>query len=131
MDTQKSFDAETSDVKTKLLYASPVEACKLMNSDMKGLTQSEAGRRLETYGKNELPKKKQDSLLKKLLANFTSLMALLLWGGGIMAIVSGAPELGIAIFCVNLINGLFLFFKNLKQKKQRTPCRKCFLPMPA
>ena len=79
MDTQKSFDAETSDVKTKLLYASPVEACKLMNSDMKGLTQSEAGRRLETYGKNELPKKKQDSLLKKLLANFTSLMALLLW----------------------------------------------------
>lgn len=117
MDTQKSFDAETSDVKTKLLYASPVEACKLMNSDMKGLTQSEAGRRLETYGKNELPKKKQDSLLKKLLANFTSLMALLLWGGGIMAIVSGAPELGIAIFCVNLINGLFSFFQEFKAEK--------------
>ena len=57
MDTQKSFDAETSDVKTKLLYASPVEACKLMNSDMKGLTQSEAGRVWKHTEKMNCPKR--------------------------------------------------------------------------
>ena len=56
-------------------------------------------------------------MLKKLLANFTSLMALLLWGGGLMAILSGALELGIAIFCVNLINGLFSFFQEFKAER--------------
>ena len=88
-----------------------------MNSNMRGLTQAEAEARLRQYGKNELPPPKQASLLKKLLANFTSLMALLLWGGGVMAILSGAPELGVAIFCVNLINGLFSYFQEFKAEK--------------
>ena len=99
-----------NDKKSKILYANPVEACRLMDSDMRGLSQEEADRRLEQYGKNELAQKKKDSMLKKLLANFTSLMAILLWAGGIMAIVSGSPQLGISIFCVNLINGFFSFF---------------------
>ena len=56
-------------------------------------------------------------MLKKLLANFTRLMAILLWAGGIMAIVSGSPQLGISIFCVNLINGFFSFFQEFKAEK--------------
>ena len=99
------------DIKEKILTARPAEACRLMGSDMRGLSQAEAEARLEQFGKNELAQKKKESMLKKLLANFTSLMALLLWGGGLMAILSGALELGIAIFCVNLINGLFSFFQ--------------------
>lgn len=34
-----------------------------------------------------------------------------------MAILSGALELGIAIFCVNLINGLFSFFQEFKAER--------------
>ena len=114
MDTKVT---EVSVVKDKILYVDPLEACRLMDSTMRGLSEEEAQRRLAQYGKNELEQKKQDSLLKKLLANFTSLMALLLWAGGIMAFLSGAPELGIAICCVNLINGFFSFFQEFKAEK--------------
>ena len=108
---KNEFDVGAVDAKDNILYVSPVEACRLAKSDMRGLSEEEAARRLAYYGKNELEQKKQKSLWKKLLANFTSLMALLLWGGGAMAILSGAPELGISIFCVNLINGFFSFFQ--------------------
>lgn len=124
MEKNNSVDAGSPDVKKKILYASPVEACKLMGSEMRGLSQAEAENRLKQYGKNELAQKKQTSMAKKLLANFTSLMALLLWGGGIMAIVSGALELGISIFCVNLINGFFSFFQEFKAEKATSALQK-------
>ena len=114
----------TAELKEKILYANPGEACRLMGSNMRGLTDEEAQKRLGEYGKNELPQKKQASMLQKLLANFTSLMALLLWAGGVMAILSGAPELGISIFCVNLINGLFSFFQEFKAEKATNALQK-------
>lgn len=115
---------DVKDVKTKILHVSPVEACRLMDSQMRGLSAEEAQKRLEQYGKNELAQAKQESLFKKLLRNFTSLMALLLWAGGIMAIVSGALELGISIFCVNLINGFFSFFQEFKAEKATNALQK-------
>lgn len=124
MENQRSMNAKSQDVKMKILYAEPVEVCRLMDSDMRGLSQVEAEKRLEKYGKNQLAQKKQESMLKKLIANFTSLMALLLWGAGIMAIISGALELGIAIFCVNLINGLFSFLQEFKAEKATNALQK-------
>lgn len=117
MENEHREDTGTQDVKTKILRVGAVEACRLMDSDMRGLTAEEAQKRLEQYGKNELAQQKKESLAKKLFKNFTSLMALLLWAGGIMAIVSGALELGISIFCVNLINGFFSFFQEFKAEK--------------
>ena len=64
MDTKVT---EVSVVKDKILYVDPLEACRLMDSTMRGLSEEEAQRRLAQYGKNELEQKKQDSLLKKLL----------------------------------------------------------------
>ena len=117
MDTENTTDPGPSIVKEKMLYSEPLEACKLMGSSMKGLTQQEAEERLKKYGRNELRQKKKESMFKKFIANFTSLMALLLWAGGIMAVISGAPELGISIFCVNIINGLFSFFQEFKAER--------------
>ena len=124
MNLRNETGTDHSDVKTKILYVEPIEACKLMNSDMKGLSRKEAEKRLREYGKNELAQKKQDSMLKKLMANFTSLMALLLWAGGIMAIASGAVQLGVAIFCVNLINGLFSFVQEFRAEKATSALQK-------
>lgn len=115
---------DESAVKQNIPYASATEAYKMLNSSAHGLSQEEAEKRLTEYGKNQIAQKKQTSLLKKLLANFTSLMAILLWAGGIMAIASGAPELGIAIFCVNLINGLFSFFQEFKAEKATSALQK-------
>ncbi len=119
-----SVDEKTEELKKQILRASPIEACRLMDSGMRGLTQEEAEKRLSQYGKNEIAQKKKTSMTKKLLANFTSLMALLLWAGGIMAFLSGAPELGISIFCVNLINGLFSFFQEFKAEKATSALQK-------
>ena len=88
-----------------------------MQSDMRGLSNQQVQERLEKYGRNELAKPKSESMMKKFVANFTSLMALLLWAGGLLALLSGAMELGIAIFCVNLINGCFSFFQEFKAEK--------------
>ncbi len=124
MENNNKIQTDTQDIKQKILRANSVEACKLLASDMRGLSQEEAEKRLEKYGKNELAQKKQTSMFRKLLANFTSLMALLLWAGGIMAFISGAPELGISIFCVNLINGLFSFFQEFKAEKATNALQK-------
>ena len=90
MEKQKNANTVSMDVKMKILYVDPVEACKLMDSDMRGLSSQEALKRLKEYGKNEIIQKKPESMVKKFFANFTSLMALLLWGGGSMAIISGS-----------------------------------------
>ena len=124
MEKQKNANTVSMDVKMKILYIDPVEACKLMDSDMRGLSSQEALKRLKEYGKNEIIQKKPESMVKKFFANFTSLMALLLWGGGIMAIISGSLELGISIFCVNLINGLFSFVQEFKAEKATNALQK-------
>lgn len=102
---------------TQIINRTPVEAYKMMKTSMEGLSTQEARKRLDLYGKNRINKKKQTSMFKKLLANFSSLMALLLWGSGLLAIFSGIVELGISIFCVNIINGLFSFFQEFKAEK--------------
>lgn len=124
MKNQNSININSMETKTKILYVEPVEACKMMDSDMRGLSSKDAKNRLEEYGKNELPQKKPESMVKKFIANFTSLMALLLWGGGILAILSGSLELGISIFCVNIINGLFSFVQEFKAEKATSALQK-------
>ena len=44
-------------------------------------------------------------------------MAISLWFSGLIAIISGTVELGIAIWLVNVINGLFSFWQERAAKK--------------
>ncbi|KRM86714.1 cation-translocating P-type ATPase [Lacticaseibacillus thailandensis] len=82
-----------------------------------GLASDEAAKRLRQYGPNEIQKSKKQSQLKAFLKNFTSLMAWLLWVGGIIAVVAGMLELGIAIWAVNIINGVFSFWQEHAAQK--------------
>ncbi|HSL25837.1 MAG TPA: HAD-IC family P-type ATPase, partial [Acidimicrobiia bacterium] len=82
-----------------------------------GLDDREAARRLTEFGPNLLPDPPRPSLLRRLAGNFTHLMALLLWVGGLIAFVAGLPQLGFAILIVNLINGLFSFWQEYKAEK--------------
>ena len=52
MEKDDNVDKNISDIKEKIMYASPLEACRLMDSDMRGLSGEEAARRLEKYGRN-------------------------------------------------------------------------------
>ncbi|MDD1753089.1 MAG: hypothetical protein LUQ38_08385 [Methanotrichaceae archaeon] len=75
-----------------------------------GLSQIEADERLIHHGKNvisEVEKKR----LASFAANFTHLMAILLWAGGLIAFAAGLHPLGIAIWMVNIINRIFSYWQ--------------------
>lgn len=97
-------------------------------SQPSGLSQAEAVRRLQSDGPNSLVEIKGQSLLIKFLLNFTHLMALLLWVGGLVAFVAQMPELGVAIWLVNLINGSFSFWQEYKAE-QATAALRRLLPV--
>lgn len=82
-----------------------------------GLTNAEAAMRLQQYGGNAIRTVVATSLAHKFLAHFTHLMALLLWVGGFIGFVAHLPQLGIAIWTVNLINGAFTFWQEYKAGK--------------
>ena len=89
-----------------------------------GLTEDEAQERLHQYGRNALQEIKGKPLYLKLIANFTHMMAILLWIGGIIAFVAKMPQLAIAIWMVNMINGAFSFWQEFKAEKATEALKK-------
>lgn len=100
------------------LHTVPVSAVyETLDSRPQGLTQAEVAARLQRYGRNMICKVAVTSLVLKCLSNFTHLMALLLWVGGLIAFFARMPELGTAIWMVNVINGIFSFWQEYKAEK--------------
>ena len=93
------------------------EAFAILGSGPAGLSQEEAQARLQRYGPNVIRKVKGKPLWRKFLANFTHVMAILLWVGGLVGFIAQMPELGIAIWLVNVINGTFSFWQEFKAEK--------------
>jgi len=89
-----------------------------------GLTSSEAAARLNQYGRNELHEARRQPLYRKLLANFTHLMAILLWVAGAMAFVAGMPQLGVAVWLVVVLNGAFSFWQEYKAERATEALRR-------
>ncbi|WP_057895674.1 cation-translocating P-type ATPase [Liquorilactobacillus oeni] len=87
------------------------------DSSQQGLTSKQAAARLQHFGANTIQKSKKQSQLRQFLKNFTSLMAILLWVSGLVAILTNTLELGIAIWCVNLINGCFSYYQQHEAQK--------------
>ncbi|MBW7882103.1 MAG: cation-transporting P-type ATPase [Caldilineaceae bacterium] len=103
----------------------PVESVyAALGTSPAGLSLEEAALRLRHYGPNRLAEGKGQPLYLKLLANFTHLMALLLWLGGLIAIAAGLPELAVAVWLVILINGLFSFWQEYKAERASEALRK-------
>ena len=70
-------------------------------TDSQGLSQVEAEKRHQKFGRNTIREVRKKPLYLKFLANFTHLMAILLWLGGIVGFLARMPELGLAIWMVN------------------------------
>ena len=88
-----------------------------LGSRVQGLTSLECKQRLEQFGPNAIEKSRGTPLIVRLLSNFTHLMAILLWIGGIVALIAKMPELAIAVWSVNLINGAFSFWQEFRASK--------------
>jgi len=89
-----------------------------------GLSKTEAEERLKEYGNNEIREVKGKPLILKFLSNFTHLMAILLWVGGFVGFIAHMPQLGIAIWLVNVINGVFSFMQEFRAEKATDALKK-------
>ncbi|MBM6682675.1 cation-translocating P-type ATPase [Collinsella intestinalis] len=98
-----------------------------LGSSRGGLASEEAGSRQQTAGKNLIESAKKRSPLLAFLSNFTHLMAVLLWVAGAIAFFAGMPELGVAVWLVNIINGVFSFWQE-HRASQATEALKKMLP---
>ena len=113
-----------NDVKQKLTTEQLFES---LETGLQGLTNEEASDRLSRFGKNVLQEVKGKPLILKFLTQFTHVMAIMLWIAGIGAFIARMPELGIAVWAVNIINGLFSFWQEFQAEKA-TEALKRILP---
>ena len=80
-----------------------------MDSRPGGLTSAESADLLATDGPNELPRLQRTPAWRVLLAQMVHFFALMLWVAGVLAFVAGMPQLGVAIFVIVIVNGVFAF----------------------
>ncbi len=111
MSSQKSVNI----IEISKLLVSDVFA--LMDSRRDGLLEAEAVNLQKVYGKNEIQKAKTEPLWLRFIKNFIHLMAILLWIGGVIGFLAQLPQIGIAIWMVNIINGVFSFFQEYRAEK--------------
>ena len=102
----------------------PDAALAALGSRPGGLTAAEAAERQARLGKNTITAEKRRSVILVFLSEFTSLMAWLLWLGGLVAFFAGQPELGIAIWAVNIINGIFSFWQEYRAERATAELKK-------
>lgn len=82
-----------------------------------GLSSVVAAERLRSDGRNELPPAQKVPAWRQIVAQLTHFFAILLWVAGLLAIVGGMPELGVAIFVVIVMNGLFAFLEEHRAER--------------
>lgn len=111
---------ETESIGPTYINLTQQELAVELRTDLeRGLSEEEAHHRLGIYGRNQLRKTRSTPWYAKLLKNFFSLFALLLWGATILCFVPGVdmPQLGIAIAIVIAINGFFSFLQEEKSDR--------------
>ncbi len=72
-----------------------------------GLSSAEAARRLAADGPNRLPPPERPRPWRRLAGQLTHFFARMLWVAGGLAFLAGMPQLGVAIFVVIVVNGVF------------------------
>ncbi len=101
----------------EIAKADLADVFKRVQSNRQGISQQEAQARLTRDGPNTIRSQKRQSEWLIFIENFSSLMAILLWASGIVAMFAGMMELGIAIWAVNVINGCFSYWQQHAAQK--------------
>jgi Ca2+-transporting ATPase len=105
---------------------SPAEVFDALESSSQGLAAARAASGLAALGPNELRAAKRPPVIRKVLAQFTNLFALVLLGASVVTFASyliqsprdtGSLELAVAILAVVLLNGAIGFFQEYSAEK--------------
>ena len=128
MREEREMMSNSSNAIVETIHTLPVaEVYFSLRTRPQGLTSDEADLRLRQVGRNALQEIKGKPLYRKFLSNFTHLMAMLLWVGGLVAFIAQMPQLGVAVWMVNIINGAFAFWQEYRAEKA-TEALKRLLP---
>jgi len=98
-------------------YLTIDEIYKCLNSNTEGLSSKEAEKRLKKYGKNELPKKKQDGFLKIMFRQLLDPIVILLVIATILSFIIGELIDALAIIFIILVDLLMGTFQEWKAGK--------------
>lgn len=109
---------------TDLAATPTAQLYQTLNAERQGLREEEAAARLHQFGPNVLTEVHGPPLLRRFLAHFTHLMAILLWVGGVVAFIAQLPQLGVAIWLVVVINGAFSFWQEYKAERATEALRR-------
>ena len=83
----------------------------------RGLSDSQARERLARDGPNALPAPHRLPPWRQLVAQLVHFFALMLWVAGVLAFIAGLPQLGVAIFVVIVVNGVFAFVQETRAER--------------
>ena len=75
----------------------PEQVYQVSQTSHQGLSSQEVKERQATYGPNQLKESKTEPIWLTFFRHFTSLMALLLWAGGFIAMLSHITLISISI----------------------------------
>jgi Ca2+-transporting ATPase len=105
------------------------EALKELNVDPnKGLDTASAKERLEKYGANELKEEKGKSFFKKLLAQFSDFLVLILIGAALVSFFIGETQDAIVIIAIVIINAMLGLYQEGKAEKALEALKKMASP---
>jgi len=117
-DVRKIIRREEEAGRSVYIPLNRAEVFSELSTSENGLSDTDAFHRLKIVGQNILKKVEKGHLIKDFFYNlFLNLFAVLLWIGGIMAFIAYMPQLGIAIFLVIIINGVFSFWQEYKAER--------------
>ncbi|UKJ64956.1 cation-transporting P-type ATPase [Cellulosimicrobium cellulans] len=91
--------------------SSPVEAREPV---ARGLSDEQAARELARHGPNALPQVRGPSAPRRLLAQLSSVFAVVLWCAAALAWLAGIVELAVAIAIVVVLNAVFAFLQEAR-----------------
>src|SRR4030042_950702 len=106
----------------ELMSVPPAEALRLLDTDIDGLTETEAQRRLQEYGLNKLQEQPSKHPLKLFLEQFQSiLVVILIIAAGVsayLAVVEGEPLTdAYVILVILLLNAVLGFVQEYRAEK--------------
>jgi P-type Ca2+ transporter type 2C len=108
---------------------SPDEALERAQSSIEGLPETEAARRLDEHGPNELTEAGVKSPWRILAEQFTSLLIIILVIAAVVSAALGDLEDAIAILAIVILNGALGFRQEYKAEKTMSALRKLAAPI--
>jgi magnesium-transporting ATPase (P-type) len=93
------------------------EVLQALETTPQGLTEAERELHLRLDGPNTLPDPPRPRVWRRVLVHLTYPMALLLWAGGLLALVIGQPELAGLVWAIILINAVFSFWQEYRAEQ--------------